>query len=564
MGYLQILKNHTNPSLSAPSESTLPLLPLQNANGFTSAEDGWERTPDTASRRTPTRLLRSRARCAAIAAGIGVILVCAGILIPGAIRPTSAPPPTSPPHTTQSPSAAAQAAVDALYARQSTTLEQASARYSLRTDRPPPPNYDRWFDFAREKSCLIDEYDRVHRDFKPFYQLARRDPRIFQDMIDRATRVLDSEQVGIGRVEIRDGEVELSMSGYSAYADWQDNWRHFSSGLPNMTFLINSHDEPRVAFNYREPSALQRALSKSQPPTDPKPFQIRPLPGTSKFFAEQSGCNVPMEASGFMKTANNDSGFLIATAEPGPGYTTDLYPMLSMTKVSPCFADILYPTMYYYQRSWWSGKFAHPDDVPWEGKKGQLYWRGMSNGGMIIDSNYHHYARFKLIDIGRAHPALMDVAITLFAETLCGEGCNRTAIMEEYNITKEGQPRENLYNYKYAMDVDGTTFSGRFLGLLRSGSLVFKSTIFEEYFNDWIRPYEHYIPVLPDLSDLVEKIEWANANPEEAHSIQLRGAEVARRVMTDDQNDCYYFAVLLEWAQLQSYARNIEGAAGQR
>ncbi|KAJ7128454.1 hypothetical protein C8R44DRAFT_873174 [Mycena epipterygia] len=38
------------------------------------------------------------------------------------------------------------------------------------------------------------------------------------------------------------------------------------------------------------------------------------------------------------------------------------------------------------------------------------------------------------------------------------------------------------------IDVDGMTFSGRFLGLLRSGSLVFKSTVFEEYFNDWLRP----------------------------------------------------------------------------
>jgi phosphoribulokinase len=98
----------------------------------------------------------------------------------------------------------------------------------------------------------------------------------------------------------------------------------------------------------------------------------------------------------------------------------------------------------------------------------------MSNGGMIIGDNYHHFARFKLIDVGRTRPDLMDVAITTFAETLCEEGCDREAVMAEYGITGVGQPREDIYGYKYAVDVDGTTFSGRFLGLLRSGSLVFK------------------------------------------------------------------------------------------
>lgn len=55
--------------------------------------------------------------------------------------------------------------------------------------------------------------------------------------------------------------------------------------------------------------------------------------------------------------------------------------------------------------------------------------------------------------------------------------------------------------------IDGNTFSGRFLGLLQSNSLVFKSTIWTEFFADWLKPYVHYVPVKPDLSDLYEKIE---------------------------------------------------------
>jgi hypothetical protein len=63
-------------------------------------------------------------------------------------------------------------------------------------------------------------------------------------------------------------------------------------------------------------------------------------------------------------------------------------------------------------------------------------------------------------------------------------------------------------------------------------------------------PYVHYIPVLPDLSDLEEKVEWAIDNDEAARKIQAAGRLMAERVMTDDQNDCYFSAVLLEWARL--------------
>jgi hypothetical protein len=47
--------------------------------------------------------------------------------------------------------------------------------------------------------------------------------------------------------------------------------------------------------------------------------------------------------------------------------------------------------------------------------------------------------------------------------------------------------------------------------------------VFAEFFDDWLRPFEHFIPVLPDLSDLVEKIEWAVAHDAEAQEIQRAG-----------------------------------------
>ncbi|KAJ7617371.1 glycosyl transferase family 90-domain-containing protein [Roridomyces roridus] len=469
--------------------------------------------------------------------------------IPDEVTDTPTHPPLALPPTSEDledPAVAARVAVDAVFARQSKTLAEATARYTLHTKRPPPPNYDRWFQFAQEHQCLIDEYEQVHRDFKPFYQLAETHPQFFQWMIDVESKLLDAAPAEISVVEIRDGEAFIS--GGTAYATWPETFSKFSTLLPDMTFVINGRDEPRVAFNFRSRTAETQAFER----TDMQPFHIEPRP-TADFFRNQDGCFVPMEADGIMRGVNDEHSFLLASAKPG--YTTDLYPMLSMAKVSPCFSDILFPTEYYYDRSWWSGKYEHPDDVAWEDKKPQIYWRGKSTGGKIIGENYHHFMRFKLADLGAGYPDLLDVKLTQVDDLACGDGCDSDAIAREYNITGDWAAREDVYSYKYAVDVDGETFSGRFLGLLRSGSLVFKATIFEEYFNGWLKPFEHYIPVKADLSDLVQQVKWANENPVEARLIQLRGLEAARRLVTDEQSDCYFSAVLLEWAQLQEIAR---------
>jgi len=181
----------------------------------------------------------------------------------------------------------------------------------------------------------------------------------------------------------------------------------------------------------------------------------------------------------------------------------------------------------------------------------------MNSGGRMYDDNYHAFPRFRLIDIGRKHRNIMDVKLSGFHDDLCGEHCNGKAIVKEYDIAHVSSPREDVYKYKYVFDVDGNSFSGRYLGLLRSGTLVFKSTVFLEYFGDWLRPFEHYIPVLPDLSDLVAKVEWAIAHDKEAQAIQQAGQRFAERVLTDAQNDCYFSLVLLEWARLQGMADEV-------
>ncbi|KAJ7336327.1 hypothetical protein DFH08DRAFT_965208 [Mycena albidolilacea] len=274
-----------------------------------------------------------------------------------------------------------------------------------------------------------------------------------------------------------------------------------------MSIIINGRDEPCVVFNYRQPNMCSKALNAS----DSRPFQHTPRP-TASYFQDEMKYTIPMQTTGFPGLANNASGFMLFALSTD--FMKDMYPVMSMTKISPCFADILVPSEFYYTDSCWAPLYGYANNITWDNKEEKLYWRGMTSGGWVYGENYHSFLWFRLINIGRKHKNLMNLKLSSFHSGLCSENCGADFIKQEYSITTSSSPREEVYKSKYLFDVDGNSFSGRYLGLLRSGLLVFK------YFNDWLRPFEHYIPVLPDLSDLVKKLEWVVAHEDQARAVQ--------------------------------------------
>ncbi|KAF7297401.1 CAP10 domain-containing protein [Mycena indigotica] len=519
------------------------LLPHHNND----THEGWHLSP-LHRRRTPCR------HWMPLVGALTLLGICSGVVyLPPARTSTSGSSGVSSTALIWSPFAAVSDVPSAdqdiidLYARQSKTLEEATARYTLKTGRQPPPNFDKWFQFAQEGHCLIDDYDRIDQDFAPFYQLANQNPRHFRNMVEMGHEFMRDDARGLSVISVRQGKVELpdDIWGTPWDIDLEEFINEFGYFIPDMDLLLNGNDEPRVAFNARRPNALKNAMQLKEA----DPFRVEPVP-TADFFRGRDGCDMAQTSSGFVKDPVNSIAFFASTSTSG--FSTDLWPMLSMAKISPCFSDIVYPNAYFYDKSGWSGQFSYPDDLDWRDKQPIVYWRGVSNGGHIYGDNYRNFPRFRLMDIARDHPELFDVRISSFADNHCTEDCDADRIIEEYNITGEGSAREDLYGSKYALDVDGNSFSGRFLGLLRSGSLVFKATVFTEYFSEWLLPYEHFIPVNPDLSDLVEKIQWARDNDEEARKIQQRGLRFATKVVTDKQNDCYLSRLLLEWSRLQN------------
>lgn len=91
----------------------------------------------------------------------------------------------------------------------------------------------------------------------------------------------------------------------------------------------------------------------------------------------------------------------------------------------------------------------------------------------------------------------------------------------------------------------------RFPALLRSGSLVFKSTRYSEWYSERLRAWRDYIPVNYNTDDLEDKVRWANSQEPEVISniIRLGRANAEQHVRAEDMQ-CYTYRMMLEYVTL--------------
>lgn len=55
---------------------------------------------------------------------------------------------------------------------------------------------------------------------------------------------------------------------------------------------------------------------------------------------------------------------------------------------------------------------------------------------------------------------------------------------------------------KFLVDLDGMSYSGRFFAFLESDSAVIKSSVYREFYSDWLQPWLHYIPLSTSYQEI--------------------------------------------------------------
>lgn len=212
-------------------------------------------------------------------------------------------------------------------------------------------------------------------------------------------------------------------------------------------------------------------------------------------------------------------GFLLSPAAFKASHK--LLPVFSQSK-SHGFADILYPSAWnYMDKVKYAPSEAYPDG-PFESKRNALFWRGATSEGLSKDATWKGMARQRIVHLANnateplsilvphptqpnsftyttcpasSLPALgLDMDIAIVDEIVRCWDADCTDQETEFGLVGKSDFQAH-WGYRFLMDLDGAGFSGRFLPFLHSHSVVFKTAVFREWWDDRLTAWRHFVPV---------------------------------------------------------------------
>jgi hypothetical protein len=167
----------------------------------------------------------------------------------------------------------------------------------------------------------------------------------------------------------------------------------------------------------------------------------------------------------------------------------------------------------------------------WNERQPIALWRGSSTGGSLrVGQDSRNNPRVRLCLHGLELDGAVDARIT---RVVCADPPNQVDLAQ-WGVLASPMPPVEQASYRYLLSIDG--FAGEWDGLLWklcSGSAVLRvESAWRQWYTDRLVPFEHYVPVRGDLSDLRERVEWCRANDSECRAIAERARELMDRHVT--------------------------------
>ncbi|KAG0702517.1 glycosyl transferase family 90-domain-containing protein, partial [Suillus ampliporus] len=492
---------------------------------------------------------------------------------------------------------------DAKLAHASQTLPEAVHEYHRRYARAPPLGFDRWWAYVKKHNVqLPDEYDQIDHDLAPFWGL---DPlslqviqRDWEGHVHSYTLAKSSplEPFGIGNETLPEDQTERQrlLVGANQLIDLMTE---VDDDLPMFRAVFSPHDNPNVFLTHE---MRQRAVEAGKIGDYPAPF-----------------------ASGWLRACPSDS---IAHNPPSPLTTskpkTFIYDHLQA--MDPCVhpSHLAQHGQFLAHNK---GPVANPFPVPqfsycssslhsdirvpvplswvedvegeggeegaWENKEDErLLWRGLNTGIYHAKNTpWRDAQRDRLVEMAemmegsvevlvmdeggdregmkvdevrkaRMNPALLDVAFAGSPGQCEPETCRELEKVFEW---KRRMSVRDAGRYKYVLDMDGNGWSSRFKRLMTTNSLVFKSTVYPEWFSDRLSPWVHYIPIQNDYSDLYDALLFFRGDPAGRGAHEELGAKIARSgrewskaFWRKEDMTAYLFRLFLEYSRVMSEDRD--------
>ncbi|GIZ48076.1 hypothetical protein CKM354_001115100 [Cercospora kikuchii] len=320
----------------------------------------------------------------------------------------------------------------------------------------------------------------------------------------------------------------------------------------------------------------------------------------------------------------------------------ELVPLLSGCKISGVSSDILLPPAIEFASS--TDDYVYDPHLakPWSEKGASIIWRGMASGGDHTGDNWTRFHRHRLVAMlngtlvaehfryqqaGNQVPAevpggipplphnfplppttdgayplsltsapdpasAIETWLNSMAPTVRSGFNHMQCFKENPFLTKScwymdpwykvlgSIPGAEQFQHKFLPDVDGHSYSGRFLGFLQSNSLPIKATVYDQWHDGRLIPWKHFVPMDNGFGDLygileyfagydVEKIEGGIGEKEilrgrpghdkQAERIATEGASWSRKVLRREDRLAYLYRLILELARLSDERRGRMG-----
>lgn len=169
--------------------------------------------------------------------------------------------------------------------------------------------------------------------------------------------------------------------------------------------------------------------------------------------------------------------------------------------------------------------------IPWENRKPVAFWRGGTTGVPARSGDWRSLERVKLCEIASEHSEIVDAGLSSVVQFSNPQTVEE---IKSSNLFRGFFPWERWGEFKFQIDIDGNSspWSNLFQRLL-SGSTVLKvesSRGLNQWYYDKLKPWENYVPIASDMSDLVDKVEWLIRNDQYARQVGLAGQQLAQQL----------------------------------
>ncbi|KAG8527123.1 uncharacterized protein KY384_008552 [Bacidia gigantensis] len=334
-------------------------------------------------------------------------------------------------------------------ASQGSNIERAVDVYKERYGRVPPPSFDVWYEYAKNRSTIvIDDYDSMYDDLFPFWGLSPAEIR------HRTQQAISDPWNDITGIVIRDGNVSVGPNFKPTHRwmveGFEAMMQQFVHYIPDMDLALNLNDEPRVAVPHED---MRRFLnfaerleslsgeyksdwSAERAKTWVGNDQLQPTrpfgswPRMNSFDRSTSGCSPSSAArkihtwdasaaclacAGYHSEGSFLSSWALAASpchqpdlrnlhgfylSPAAFKTShELLPIFSQSKVDG-FSDILYPSPWnYIDKVSYSPDSSTYQDPPFSEKSNSLFWRGATSEGVSRHGTWKGMARQRLVHL---------------------------------------------------------------------------------------------------------------------------------------------------------------------